>query len=349
MPADNHDLTAAVVGGKFYVAGGVTNDYRGTGRVQAFDEIWELDAQTWTWRAVAKFSRPRIYCATAAFEDRVWILGGDVLHADNQRRASALVEIYDPRTGALTRAPDLPVALPNPLALAAAGRLWIVGARNRTDLGQFASIGPGETAWRVEPEALPKMWALAGAALDDKLYVCVPDTGLAVFDPGTRAWSVIPGPTRPRSAQVAAWRGELWIMGGVDIAERTATHLYHPAQRTWRKGPDLPTPLAWGAAGVVADRLVVTGGAWLSDPPENRKYTFTDRTIALAAEAIPPAPAVAAAGPRSRAGRIKPCAAPAGPAYPSRMNVAFLSSNLAVSARCSPCRPRGRTNRSDSS
>ena len=296
MPADNHDLTAAVVAGKFYVAGGVTNDYRGTGRVQAFDEIWELDAQTWTWRAVAKFSRPRIYCATAAFEDRVWVLGGDVLHADNQRRASALVEIYDPRTGALTRAPDLPVALPNPLALAAAGRLWIVGARHRTDLGQFASIGPGETAWRVEPEALPKMWALAGAALDDKLYVCVPDTGLAVFDPGTRAWSVIPGPTRPRSAQVAAWRGELWIMGGVDIAERTATQLYHPAQRTWRKGPDLPTPLAWGAAGVVADRLVVTGGAWLSDPPENRKYTFTDRTIALTTEAIPPAPAVAAAG-----------------------------------------------------
>jgi N-acetylneuraminic acid mutarotase len=86
MPADNHDLTAAVVGGKFYVAGGVTNDYRGTGRVQAFDEIWELDAQTWTWRAVAKFSRPRIYCATASFEDRVWVLGGDVLHDQDRDR-----------------------------------------------------------------------------------------------------------------------------------------------------------------------------------------------------------------------------------------------------------------------
>ena len=296
MPADNHDLTAAVVGGKFYVAGGATDDFKGTGKFHAFDEIRELDSRSWSWRAVAKFSRPCIYCATAAFEARVWVVGGDVLHEDNRRRASALVEIYDPLTGALTGAPDLPVALPNPLALAAAGRLWVVGARNRTERGQFASIGPGETAWRVEPEALPKMWALAGAALDDKLYVCVPDTGLAVFDPATRAWSVIPGPAQPRSAQVAAWRGELWIMGGVDLAERTATHIYNPAQRTWRSGPDLPTPLAWGAAGVVADQLVVTGGAWQDGPPENRKYIFTDRTMALAASAIPPAPALAAAG-----------------------------------------------------
>ena len=295
MPADNHDLTAAVVGGKFYVAGGVTSDFKGTGRTQAFDEIWELDPRAWTWRAVAKFSRPRIYCATAAFENRVWVVGGDILHEDNQRRPSALVEIFDPATGALSRAPDLPVALPNPIALAAAGRLWVVGTRNRTERGQFASIGPGEKAWRVEPDALPKMWALAGAALDDKLYVCVPDTGLAVFDPVTRAWSVIPGPTQPRSAQVAAWRGELWIMGGVDIADRNETHIFNPLSRTWRTGPALPNALAWGAAGVVDDQLIVAGGAWRERTPRH-DYTFTDATLALRADAIPPAPAVAAAG-----------------------------------------------------
>jgi hypothetical protein len=281
MPADNHDLAAAVIGEKLYVAGGVTNDYRGTGRVQAFDEIWELDSRTWAWRAVAKFARPRIYCGTEAFDGRVWVTGGDILHEDGQRRATTLVETYDPRTGALTRAPDLPVALPWPLALAAAGRLWVVGARNRTEPGQFASIGPGETAWRVEPEAPPKMWALAGAVLGDKLFICVPDTGLAEFDPATHAWRVIPGPTKARSAQVAAWRGEIWIMGGVDIADRTETLIYNPAKNTWRLGPPLPNPLAWGAAGVVADRLIVTGGAWLVENSSPRRYTFTDRTLAL--------------------------------------------------------------------
>ncbi|MDP3069390.1 MAG: PQQ-dependent sugar dehydrogenase [Opitutaceae bacterium] len=300
MPADNHDLAAAVTGGKLYVAGGVTNDYQGTGRVHAFDEIWELDARAWSWRAVAKFARPRIYCGTEAFDGRVWVAGGDELHADGQRRPSTLVEIYDPRTGALVRGPDLPVALPRPLALAAAGRLWVVGARDRTELGQFASIGPGETAWRVEPEALPKMWALAGAALGDRLYLCVPDTGLAEFDPATRAWRVIPGPTQPRSAQVAAWRGEIWIVGGVDITDRAETRIFNPAQGTWRLGPALPHPLAWGAAGVVNDQLVVTGGAWLKDTAEPRRYAFTEKTLALSADAIPPAPAVARGQPLPR-------------------------------------------------
>jgi hypothetical protein len=288
MPADNHDLAAAVIGDKLHVAGGVTNDYRGTGRVQAFDEIWELDARTWAWRAVAKFAHPRIYCGTEAFAGRVWVAGGDILHEDGQRRPTTLVETYDPKTGALTRAPDLPVALPRPLALAAAGRLWVVGARDRIERGQFASIGPGETAWRVEPEALPMMWALAGAVLDDKLFICVPDTGLAEFDPATRVWRVIPGPTKARSAQVAAWRGEIWIMGGVDLADRTETLIYSPAKNTWRLGPPLPNPLAWGAAGVVADRLIVTGGAWLLEHTQPRRYAFTDRTLALDPAAIPP-------------------------------------------------------------
>ncbi|MEO6243889.1 MAG: hypothetical protein ABIQ12_00520, partial [Opitutaceae bacterium] len=105
MPADNHDLTAAVVGGKFYVAGGETKDFKGTGKTHSFDEIWALDPRDWSWRAVAKFARPRIYCATAAFENRVWVIGGDIRHEDNQRRPSAIVEIYDPANGTLTRGP----------------------------------------------------------------------------------------------------------------------------------------------------------------------------------------------------------------------------------------------------
>ncbi len=296
MPADNHDLAAAVTGGKLYVAGGVTNDYQGTGRVKAFDEIWELDPRTWSWRAAARFARPRIYCGTEAFGERVWIAGGDILHEDGQRRATTIVETYDPKTGALERAPDLPFAPPRPLALAAAGRLWVVGTIDRDDRtgrGQLASIGPGEKAWRKEPEALPKMYALAGAALNDKLYICVPETGLAEFDPATRAWRVIPGPTQPRSGQVAAWRGEIWIAGGMDLADRAETRIFNPAQGTWRMGPPLPNPLAWGAAGVVDDQLVVTGGAYYKDVTGKRRATFSDRTLALSAGAIPPAPTVA--------------------------------------------------------
>ena len=102
---------------------------------------------------------------------------------------------------------------------------------------------------------------LAGATQDDRLYVCVPDLGLVVFDPATAQWETIGGPTHPRSGQVAAWRSELWLMGGRDIADQNETRIFNPRAREWRMGPALPRELAWGAAAVAGGQLIVTGGA----------------------------------------------------------------------------------------
>ena len=283
MPASNHDISAAVLGGSLYVAGGSTNEFGGTNGFHAFDEIWRLDPVAREWSAVVKFARPRIYCATVAFAGKVWVIGGDKLHADGQRRASADVEMFDPGNGALTRGPDLPQTLSAPLALVAGERLYVMGANTRTERGHLFSLGYHENEWRREAPALAHMWALAGASLDGKLYVCIPSTGLTVFDPGTDLWEIIPGQTQPRSPQVAAWRGEIWIMGGRDITDQAETRIFNPATRTWRIGPALPRPLAWGAAAVIDDQLFVTGGA--AGPGYN------DRTFVLRAADYPAPPA----------------------------------------------------------
>ncbi len=293
MPASNHDLTAAVLDDRFYVAGGASHTWGFPVVPHDFDELWALESKTWTWRVAAKFAQPRIYCATVAFDHRVWVVSGDRIEADGKRRTTTMVEIFDPGPGRLTPGPDLPVGLPAPLALVAGGRLYVMGAANRdaTTRGRMDSIGPGETTWRREPDAFVNMWALAGASLDDKLYVCVPFAGLAVFDPVTTRWEIIPGPAQPRSGQVAAWHGEIWIVGGCDVADWSETRIFNPATRTWRAGPSVPTPLAWGAAAVVADQLVVAGGAAPIEGPSGRTYDFSDRTFALSASALPPAPA----------------------------------------------------------
>lgn len=296
MPASNHDLSAAVIDDRMYIAGGTTSDFGFPARSKAFDEIWVLDATTWRWSVAAKFARPRIYCATVAHNGKVWVLGGDILHQDGKRRATTLVEILDPKTGVLTPGPDLPLALPAPFAFSAAGRLWIVGARDRRERGQVASLGLGESSWRVEEEGLLQMWALSGAVLDDKCYLCIPDTGLGVFDARMKTWSVIPGPTRARSAQVGAWRGEIWIMGGCDIADWSETRIYNPVQKTWRNGPSLPMALAWGATAVINDQLIVTGGAGLVGPLAGGNYVFSDQTLVLSADVIPATPMSEARG-----------------------------------------------------
>jgi uncharacterized repeat protein (TIGR03806 family) len=287
MPASNHDLSAAVVDGFLYVAGGSTEDWGPTRVSHAFDEIWRLDPANWTWSTVAKFDRTRIYCGTVAFAGKVWVVGGDTQPAVGPRSPVATVEIFDPSSGALTRGPDLPEALPAPLALVAGERLYVIGSAGRKAPGRVFSLGYREKAWRREPDGPAQMWALAGASLGGKLYVCVPSTGLVEFNPANGRWTTIPGPTKPRSAQVAAWRGEIWIMGGRDIREQAETRIFNPVARTWRMGPTLPRPLSWGAAGVVADRLIVTGGS----TAKVNGFDYSDLTFALRADFTPAPPA----------------------------------------------------------
>ncbi len=283
MPASNHDLAAAVVGDRFYIAGGLTADWGFPARSHPFDEIWELDPKkNWAWRAAAKLHRARIYCATAAFEKQVWVIGGDVIEPDGTRYAVTTVERYDPRTGAVTRGPEPRLARPMPLALAAAGRLYVMGnAKGEYDKpGKMESLGPGETAWRPEPDGPAGMGPLAGTVLDDRLYVLVPGKGLATYDPATKQWTVLDSPAKPRSCQMAAWRGEIWMMGGRDIDNLAETRIYNPRTRAWRLGPALPIPLSWGAAEVVAGSLVIAGGA-AERAPDDKTWIYNDRTFVL--------------------------------------------------------------------
>lgn len=278
MPASNHDLTAAVLFDKFYVAGGLTAEWGFPTRSHPFDELWELDPKTWRWRIAGRFGRGRIYCATAAFDNKIWIIGGDVIEADGTRHAVTTMQLYDPRTGKVSEGIPNTIARPMPMALAANGRLYVMGnERDRYDQpGRMESIGVGETAWRREPDGPTGMGPLAGATLDGKLYVAVRDQGLAIFDTLTKQWEV-DASFKPRSCQMTAYRGEIWMLGGRDTAGEDQTLIYSPRTRQWRQGPKLPRPLSWGAAEVVNGQLIVAGGA----ASYGRDYLYNDRTFVL--------------------------------------------------------------------
>ncbi|MEO6725446.1 MAG: hypothetical protein ABIU20_09145, partial [Blastocatellia bacterium] len=204
-----------------------------------------------------------------------------VIEADGERHAVTTVQLYDPRTGVVSEGIPNTIARPMPLALASDGRLYVMGnGRDQYDQpGQMESIGPSETVWRREPDGPAGMGPLAGTALDGKLYVAVRDRGLAVYDTATKRWEVDAASTfgKPRSCQMAAYRGEIWMLGGRDTAGEDQTLIYSPRPRRWRKGLQLPRPLSWGAAGVVNGQLIVTGGA----ASYGRDYLYNDRTFVL--------------------------------------------------------------------
>ena len=78
---------------------------------------------------------------------------------------------------------------------------------------------------------------------------------------------------------MTAYRGEIWMMGGRDISDGKQTLIFSPLSRTWRNGPPLPHELSWGAAAVIADQLIVTGG--------NSAGQYMDATYVLIKKSTP--------------------------------------------------------------
>lgn len=286
LPAGNHDIVGVEYQGKFYVAGGLTSYYGFPARTQVFDELLAYDPETNAWSVVSRMSHPRCYNGLAELEGRLWVVGGyanlrDPGNRDGKREALSTVEIYDVRTGKWQRGQALDERRSETLALAAGGRIYVVGGVNEKGeaVTTMLSIGPGETTWRPEPALPVPMRQYAGCVLEDKLYVCVGKDGFFVYDPANRVWeSGHPQiPQIPRAPLMAAHKGEVWVMAGQDLPKPTAVYCYSPKTRTWRPGPDLPTPQAWAAGGEIDGKLIAVGGAHWSEKPEY--FIFEDRVF----------------------------------------------------------------------
>ncbi|MCC7261804.1 MAG: hypothetical protein IT369_04690 [Candidatus Latescibacteria bacterium] len=284
LPGSNHDIFAAPLQGRLYVAGGLTADWGLPARSHVFDELWRFCPQTGCWELVNRLSFPRRFNGIAALDGTVWVVGGEgeiktAAHPEGERLTVDVVDIYDPATATWTAGPRLNDARSEPFVIAEAGRIWAVaGACNpNTAIASVESIAPGESAWRYEqPMPVPTRQGSC-CALEGVLY-CVSAEGFFAFDTATRRWLTgLPQLEKsPQAAQVAAYAGEVWVMGG-HLSH--ATWRYSPAEQCWRPGPALPTFQSWGAAAVLEGRLYLAGGAHWSALHE--RFVFDDRTYVL--------------------------------------------------------------------
>ena len=274
MPFPNHDITGSVLNGRLYVSGGcsVLSNQK---KIKFFDEIWELSPNPWHWRVAAKLLRTRIYNSTEAFDGKIWVIGGDLLEPDSTRKSTNTVEIYDPKIGMVTKGPKTIIARPVPVALVADGRLYVMGAAlHEAHLpGPVESIGPGETQWRREPDGPVGMDAISGCSFNNKIYINLPKSGLAIFDPKNNSWETVPIPFPTRSCQMATYKGEIWMMGGRNGIGGTQTMIFNPITHIWHQGTPIPIDTSWGATGVIGGELIMTGGA--------RSGEFYDATYIL--------------------------------------------------------------------
>jgi len=262
LPASNHDLSGDVLGNHFYMAGGLTAEFGFPAKDHAFSSLFAFDLRRETWRVAVDLGMPRVYCGTSHLNGEVWIVGGDT-SVNDEMVPTDRVQIFNPADNRLRDGPALPVAMPMPLALHANGRLYVIGseASDPRRVGKVFSIGKGEATWRAEPDGPEGMGPLAGCALKGNLFVTVPEKSIAVYSVKDQLWETHVPPMPPRSPQVAALHDEIWFMGGRNVPGNRSVQIFDPKKKRWRRGPDLPRPLAWGAGFSSGQDLYVAGGA----------------------------------------------------------------------------------------
>jgi N-acetylneuraminic acid mutarotase len=279
MPWGNHDICGAALDGRLYAAAGMAS-HGYPAAYTHFRELFVYDPKADAWAVAGRMEQPRCYSGTAAFDGKVWVMGG-FRGPDNRREPIADVEVFDPKTGRFSAGPKLDQPRAEPVVAVAGDRLYVIGGTDgKEELKSVVSIGTAQSEWRRESDAPGPVRQAAGCALDGSIYVCAGPQGVMRFDTRANKWERIAGLEKaPRAPLMAAHRGEIWIMGGYGTDEPRAVLVYSPKDGKWRRGPDLPTPLGWGAAVEIDGRLILAGGAYYSS--EHKCYIFSDRTVVL--------------------------------------------------------------------
>lgn len=177
-PIEIHHFQAVVYKKKIYIIGAFTGTYPAETPVE---EVLIYDPATDTWTEDTTIPAPRRRGAAGAcvYRNKIYVAGGLV---DGHRgEHTAWLDAYDPRTGEWLVLPDAPHARDHHQAVAAKGRIYLLGGR-RSQAGEnvFGDTEPAVDVfdfrtggWSTLAEDLPTARAGNAAILYDKKYILV--------------------------------------------------------------------------------------------------------------------------------------------------------------------------------
>lgn len=258
--------SAAVVGARIIVAGGVDSNGALLNTVEIFDGS--------SWTLGTPIPTPRQMLAAASDGKVVYTVGGNNGTAD-----LATVEAYDPAAKSWTRLPDLPQPRGDLGVALADRRLVAVGGQSAGQVLKSVSVLDLTTnTWAGLPDMAIARHGMAVDAIGQAVYSI---GGSSDFGDGQATSSAEALQLPPRRMQPAAqWRSlpdaptprlmtawtvlddKIWIMGGLrDGAALQTVESYDPRTGAWQPQPALPIPLHHAAAATYRGEVVVLGGA----------------------------------------------------------------------------------------
>lgn len=221
MPAALHHLALVALNDKLYAVGGYHNSgFNSQGR------LYEYDFGRGNWEAKRTMLTPRGAHVAVVFAGKIYAIGGA-----NGGNGMATNEVYDPATDQWSSRAPMPTAREHLAAAVIDSLIYVVGGRRSSFIGNLGNL-----------------------------------PALEAYSPATNRWYMLPDMPTPRGGlAAAAMNGKLYVFGGEYFTSSgsgvfAANEEYHPATKTWRALPPLPTPRHGMSAVTVEDTIFVIGG-----------------------------------------------------------------------------------------
>jgi N-acetylneuraminic acid mutarotase len=215
-----------------------------------------------SWLTLAPMPSTRQELATAALNNRIYVIGGYGQHAVS----TDTVEVYDPATDTWASVQPIPVPNNHNSAAVAAGKLYSFGGLSKDAFvydpvsNTWSAVAPMNSLHNATP---------AVGVINDKIYVAggvnllgVSTPEVEVYDPAANTWTNL-APMRVARNHLAGGviNGKFYAVGGRGSADAsTDLEVYNPQTNAWSTLADMPTGRSGIAAGVVNDELYVFGG-----------------------------------------------------------------------------------------
>lgn len=263
-------LAVAHIREQFFVIGGETSEGVAVAAVDAYDLTVN------EWRSRAPLPEPLMNAAAAAFNEALYVAGGNNAHSDAASVRDLFLQ-YDPDHNRWDSAGALPTAL--------AGAQLISDDHSLYLLGGWDGRAPHDEVWRLTPGAagerpnwelvtrLPAPMAFFGAVLvGDEIFVAGGIDGqrefsqAAAFSLARNEWRELPPLATPRGGLSLVYDGlAVFALGGGWTRPLDTMERFDPSVGVWSNFAS-PVPSEWRHLAAIGynDRLHLIGG-WSGD------------------------------------------------------------------------------------
>src|SRR5437016_5363466 len=210
---------------------------------------------------------PASGAAAAALGNRLYMFGGF-----DGSKALDRAAVYDAASNAWSVGETVPRAAWHACAVAAAGKIYLIGGRERADGAPVASVHAFDSGsgWSVAP-ALPAVADFpACAAWNERVYVFggwssagAVTRAAWVFDPAAGHWAALPPMPAPLAGAAATVVGnEIFIVNGTQdgVSATQRVFVFNPSTVSWREAPPSLRGVYGATAAYLSGRLLVAGG-----------------------------------------------------------------------------------------